>query len=1431
MNPRTRRRLILSGTVAGSLVVIAIGGVLARNWYRSRQVGESRRIGMELFAAGQYKEALAPLSTASRGGTDLEVLLALAEARMAVPEPSMRHMKVAASMYNNAETLDPKGLRALRGQLECAIALGYLSEIPPIVDKILAVDPQVVRAHEAMLEVRAAQGRWSDALTAAETLQKLQPQEIRWRAVQLQCLASGGADSEGRLALVRKWRAELPASPTNSGSSTASVSSMIPGLAILEADLLRGTGRVAQARDMYASLIATGVSEPAVLTALLEGLESTGLSSRAEEAINASRPLFPDPLAIVELEGDRLLAAGRLNELRDRMASVDSSKPSVRRLRFAAEYLSGDRAAAARVLAATTDIDDATDPFLSAASIALGDGARRGRIEQIEQNVQQPSRDPVVAVMLSDLLVESGEYDSALNLLIRAFDQSGRRSQPVGLRAVRISAGVGRIPDALGIARDLGLRYQSDASVAAAILEAWASALQVGYVPSRVFGALGTDSPDGLANYWEAMGKPPELAPLVAEVFARRGMKDRAKSIVSELANTMDDGDALLSLMPIAYQIDPEFAASLLARASSRPLGASGAIEIAGNYERAGKRDDAVRVIDAALTAANSNEKISLERVRRALLAPVGAPTDGSSDWLLQELKSDPSLECASFVLSRSEVWSTDPSVAARNAEIVAAAVAIVREAVGGGSQRAIVAEATMNLVFHSGDMARIASSLAALALAERRSPDSVSILTTFARLLEVDSPPDPVRAATLLSRAAQLQPGSADLYPDLVRVLQQIGDYNGAEQAIDAYARLVGDDIAGNRRAATLREDQGQFDEAATMRAKLVERTRASVDRLALIRTNIRSGKTEEAEQELRALLATDSTVLAARELALLLARDGRIDEARTTLRDLPRAGSIDAVQAELEAGFGDPNIALRFARAAAASSPTAASDLLVARVLIQLSQFDEARSLLVSAISKSPDDPNILPIAAAVLVGDLSAEGRAALRTALDAARAVRPDFVAAIALIDGATTSSGDIAPDVDDLRAARELTVRYSGSPLIWRLATQCFSAAGQSDEAARLALIALSRLPSDEATAELAVRMSIEAGRVDDAAAAASAWRRINGADLLAADSARALIAILQRDPSRARTDLAIHQKAILAKRSANEPLTLLIASYVMAGKSGELNDLLASLDAERRSLAVSIWIQSAQTLTLEDARLATLDALRFAGNSDDLVSACVSVLTQFCRLGDAESCAAAMEGFAKLGDGGIPKPLLEADLLAARGDFLGAKARYESLYKDAVGGLDADLDAVASAITRDPAMRARFESNPVAIAAMNNLADALIQRGEDIALATKLARCVAAILPESSEACDTLAKSIIASGDFSEARAIASRNSDRLLGSVELAEVELAAKDLVASRRATLQSELLLVRVSLPPRLILDRLDAVKRALQRFDDEQQGAGR
>ena len=192
---------------------------------------------------------------------------------------------------------------------------------------------------------------------------------------------------------------------------------------------------------------------------------------------------------------------------------------------------------------------------------------------------------------------------------------------------------------------------------------------------------------------------------------------------------------------------------------------------------------------------------------------------------------------------------------------------------------------------------------------------------------------------------------------------------------------------------------------------------------------------------------------------------------------------------------------------------------------------------------------------------------------------------------------------------------------------------------------------------------------------------------------------------------------------------------------------------------------------------------------------------------------------------------GIPKPLLEADLLAARGDFLGAKARYESLYKDAVGGLDADLDAVASAITRDPAMRARFESNPVAIAAMNNLADALIQRGEDIALATKLARCVAAILPESSEACDTLAKSIIASGDFSEARAIASRNPDRLLGSVELAEVELAAKDLVASRRATLQSELLLVRVSLPPRLILDRLDAVKRALQRFDDEQQGAGR
>lgn len=1408
MNRRTKRRLVLSGTVVGSLSVLIAGGAVARNWYRAAQVAENRALGLEKFAAGQFKESLAPLSIASRGGEDLEVLLALAQARRAVPEQGLRHLKIALGMFSKAESMDPGNRTALDGQLECAILLGYVDQIESIAERILSIDQSAVRPREALLETRAAQGRWSDAMRVAEELEALQPEQIRWRAVHLQCLAASGADAEGRLQLVEKWLAEKPEQD---------------GLLVLRADILRAMGRTAEAREIYAALSDRGVSDARLLAALLDGLESTGMSDRIERALAAASGRLADPSEVVEIEGERLLHAGRIAELRTKLSTTDRNDAAMQRLRIGAAYLAGDLAGVNRILEGfKSDGVDSRD-FLVAAPIALGSGSRRSRIETIEQSVQSTTRDPLVAILVSDLLIEAGEFDAALSVLVDAFDQSGRRSQPVGLRAVRACATMGRVPDALAIARDLGLRYQSDGAVAAAILEAWSSALQAGFVPSRVFGALGSDSPEALLEYWTAMGRPRELGPIVAEVFSRRGSRERAATIIDEQLAAASDGEMILSLLPAVERARPDTVQAVLLRAAELPCRASTAIQLATRLNELGRREEARNLLSKSEAGASEADVLRLARARRAF----DAPSDGSVAWIAEELKKDPSIDGASFVLSQPEVWSNEPAVAAVNAKLVGDAVGILRDALGANSQRVVVAEATMHLIFFPNDQARIAGSLAALADAERRTPDAVRVLTTLARLLEIDAQPDLRRAAALLSRAVQLQPGNAELYPDLVRVLQQTGDYAAASVAIDTYARLMGDNVAGVRATASMRETLGEFDEAAALRAQLSKTTNNAIDQLAFLRTKIRAGKFEEAEVELRTLAAQDDGALARRELALLLASSGRLEDARKLLTESAAVKNdprIEELQAEIELSFGDLKRAEELARRARERAPSANADLLLARILARSQQLEEARTLLVAAIEASPDNPMVLPVAAAVLTGDLSESGRSSLRRALDGARASRPDLVAAVALLDGATTSRGEIRPEAEDLRDARDLTVRYSGSALVWRLASQFYAAAGQVEEAARLALMALSRLPNDESTAELAVLMSVEAGRIDDAAAAASAWQRMAGADLVASDSALALIEIIRRDPARSASYLEPHIGAIVANPSSLDALALFVTSNVLAGKAETLPAKLAALPQARRLSVTTPWLEAAQSLPTS----ATVEAIRvladFIGPAD--AHGCVAVWTECCRQGESKACELAEQYLNRLSDRGVPKELLAADLAAAqRSDD--AISRYESIFDPALGGRSVDLAALAVALQNDPAARGRFESSPVAIVAMNNLAGYLISREMDLKKAVDLARCVTALMPTSREAQDTLLRALLASGAIDDAQRAVEANPDPLYRVVGLAEAKLAAGDRSGVNSALAEFDSLIARRGFVSRVMMERAAKVR---QEADQDQSGSG-
>ena len=342
INPRTRRRILLSTIVAGSLAAVVAGGLAARSWYRGSQIAEKRAEGLALFAKGAYAEALDPLAFAARRNDDTEVVLALAECRMKVPEANGRHLQTAAAYFRAVQAREPSNIRALRGQLEACIGLGHLPEIPPLVRQVLAAAPGDVRAHEIELEVLNLTGRFSEAARKARVLQDLEPSNGRWRAAELVSLERSGADAEGRLTRVREWK--------SSGADPQD-----PALRLLESDLLRETGQIEESRRTLRALVDSGVTERRQLEALLAAIEAGGFEQGEcdrllEDALRRSRGALSNPGDAIAIEGERLLRAGRLAEIAGKFSGADAGDPTVFRLLFAAAYLGG-REDEARTLA------------------------------------------------------------------------------------------------------------------------------------------------------------------------------------------------------------------------------------------------------------------------------------------------------------------------------------------------------------------------------------------------------------------------------------------------------------------------------------------------------------------------------------------------------------------------------------------------------------------------------------------------------------------------------------------------------------------------------------------------------------------------------------------------------------------------------------------------------------------------------------------------------------------------------------------------------------------------------------------------------------------------------------------------------------------------------------------------------------------------
>ncbi len=376
--------------------------------------------------------------------------------------------------------------------------------------------------------------------------------------------------------------------------------------------------------------------------------------------------------------------------------------------------------------------------------------------------------------------------------------------------------------------------------------------------------------------------------------------------------------------------------------------------------------------------------------------------------------------------------------------------------------------------------------------------------------------------------------------------------------------------------------------------------------------------------------------------------------------------------------------------------------------------------------------------------------------------------------------------------------------------------------------------ALTRLPSDSTIGKLATDTAIAAGRVDDAASAALAWRKMATAESFEVDVARATIELLQRRPQRGHELLKPIARDILTRSGDAGPARVLVACAVQSGAWRELEPELASLPAVRRGEVLGAWLEAAQSLPYDAAVPAVEAVERNVGDrSTDggaiATAACIAAWTALCREGVADACDRAQRLLDGFDSTTVPRAILVADLGSARGDFDDASARYRAIYGPVLASAgvaaDASLGAVAADAERNARLIEALRRTPVAIVALTNAADNALRARTGTADAAALAAIAVAAIPGAPDAIDTLVRALVAERRLAEAATRAAANPDGVLAALALAEIEVSRNAPSEARRALARLESRVQSTFAPPRALHERIERVRQAVGRMELE------
>jgi len=1349
--------------VALALLVLMVGGVIGLRVFRDAQairLTESKReAGMAAYRAGDYDAALHDLSYAvSRRRDDVELLLAFADTRSKLPTANDAHLSEAAAIYDNVLRLEPLQPVALRRLLDLYLhpSVARPADAAGVARRILEIDAEDVNAVATVARYEFSQRNFGTLMPAIATLQRLEPQRMEWRRFELATLLAQSMPAGEIIARCDRWIEENPEADGSFHYLRASALAMLGRLdeAALAANLAADRG--AQSPELLRQLIQlldelgetdrvdalfaqaktdfpqdAWVWEEAVRRPwLLRDLDAAETElDLAEQAMGASHPdLLRWRVLILTLRGRSDKAEPILAALEEHAAGLGIIERDARRawigaLRAHAQLSSSRWADAQRAFKAAI----ALDPRNAMLHYLQGE-AYRG-IDELELAAASYDRaaacDPmwlVPAVAYTETLLELGRPVAALDSCVRL--QYGRQSIPPAASVMFLRAWLGAA--------------QASGGPDAPTLSTGVSLGQITAALAAELAAQGVDAGAALhALYFDALA-----------VAGDRGTLERY--VTGYLDSREVPMDVLLVAARAASLADLPYVENLVDRAERLGADPIDLAEVrAAHALRTGTIDEGLAAIERArLTAGDSQEaSLRVDRLRAWYLSAMGHPAAADALRALLDRYTD-NASVAAFVLAQDVAWLEPDIVRAaidrRRAHIGGSDAGDGSGDVSGGeSTRLMLAEAMFILQFESTNDQQRARALTMVSDVLRQTPDSLAGLLLMADALASGPQADRRAALEQMERALQLYPSRFDLYPKIISLYQEVGDFRAAAAFLDRLERHAGNSASEAHLEARLRERQGDIEGALARLASHVGAQSPVTERLALASLMIRNGRHDDARAMLDELLQVEPVDDRAVSLAAdLLVIRGRISDAMKLYERHPSVGgpAADATRlADFHERHGrlDEALALR-RRVIELDADNPEGHEALAATLLLTGDAAAARKAAEDGLRRHPDHPG-LRVNLALASIEAPAEKRARALKLVRELGPIHADLVAVLETLDRINMA----APRPVDLGAASALARTHGGFLPAYQLAVNVHAAAGQIDRAIDLCREAIGRHPNEWKPADWAVQLLLTQSRFEEALDLARIWRRRSLDDSYQVDFVIAAILLHLDRAHEAAAAVAPHLDRAAAERTINEARVRVVINALVAGDRYDEAEAFWRGFVDEDPAWVRLWLDLADDVDPTPGRRMLAVAEEYLVNdSAGMLLAATAWARQHRATGDmldAERADALAVAAARDPAAAADAALLRGSIAEGMGELDAAVTHYRSALRErpdtavALNNLafllssrEADLEEAdalsARAVGLEPDIAAFHDTRAVVLLRMSRAADAEVSARQAVAI-------------------------------------------------------------------------------------------------------------